>query len=87
MLRRPVFWIVFIAFSLAAAIFTFKNFSTAFPLVSVWTAPSGKEKEGAITGSASAERLPQRRQNISPASIELPHTAQALITLPCLVTK
>jgi hypothetical protein len=35
MLRRPVFWIVFIAFSLAAAVFTFKNFSTAFPLVSI----------------------------------------------------
>src|SRR5215475_10494961 len=35
MLRRPVFWIVFAAFSLAAAIFTFKNFSTAFPLVSI----------------------------------------------------
>src|SRR5215475_5851924 len=35
MLRRPVFWIVFIALSLAAAVFTFKNFSTAFPLVSI----------------------------------------------------
>jgi hypothetical protein len=35
MLRRPVFWIAFAAISLAAAIFTFKNFSTAFPLVSI----------------------------------------------------
>src|SRR5215467_8265793 len=35
MLRRPVFWIVFIALSLAAAVFTFRNFSTAFPLVSI----------------------------------------------------
>ena len=35
MLRRPVFWIVFIVLSLAAAVFTFKNFSTAFPLVSI----------------------------------------------------
>ena len=35
MLRRPVFWIVFTALSIAAAIFTFKNFSTAFPLVSI----------------------------------------------------
>jgi hypothetical protein len=35
MLRRPVFWIVFVALSLAAAVFTFKNFSTAFPLVSI----------------------------------------------------
>src|SRR5436190_3132255 len=35
MLSRPVFWIVFNAFSLAAAVFTFKNFSTAFPLVSI----------------------------------------------------
>src|SRR6516165_2574639 len=35
MLRRPIFWIVFIALSLAAAGFTFKYFSTAFPLVSI----------------------------------------------------
>jgi len=35
MLRRPVFWIVFTALSVAAAIFTFKNFSTAFPLVAI----------------------------------------------------
>src|SRR4051812_48641462 len=35
MLRRPAFWIVFIAFSIASAIFTFKYFSTAFPLVSI----------------------------------------------------
>src|SRR5262245_16369796 len=35
MLRRPVFWLTFAIVSLAAAIFTFKNFSTAFPLVSI----------------------------------------------------
>jgi len=35
MLRRPLFWIIFVALSLAAAIFTFRNFSTAFPLVSI----------------------------------------------------
>src|SRR5215471_8844252 len=35
MLRRPLFWIAFAALSVAAAIFTFKNFSTAFPLVSI----------------------------------------------------
>ncbi len=35
MLRRPAFWIVFLTLSIAAAIFTFKNFSTAFPLVSI----------------------------------------------------
>ena len=35
MLRRPAFWIAFTALSVAAAIFTFKNFSTAFPLVSI----------------------------------------------------
>jgi len=35
MLRRPLFWIVFIAVSFAAAVFTFRNFSTAFPLVSI----------------------------------------------------
>src|SRR5262249_5899163 len=35
MLRRPLFWIAFTALSVAAAIFTFKNFSTAFPLVSI----------------------------------------------------
>jgi hypothetical protein len=35
MLRRPVFWIVVTALSVSAAIFTLKNFSTAFPLVSI----------------------------------------------------
>jgi hypothetical protein len=35
MLRRPFFWIAFIVFSIACAIFTFRNFSTAFPLVSI----------------------------------------------------
>ena len=35
MLRRPLFWVVFTALSIAAAIFTFKNFSAAFPLVSI----------------------------------------------------
>jgi hypothetical protein len=35
MLRRPVFWIVFTALSLAATVFTVRNFSTAFPLVSI----------------------------------------------------
>jgi len=35
MLRRPAFWIVFVLLSVAAAIFTFRNFSTAFPLVSI----------------------------------------------------
>lgn len=35
MLRRPAFWIAFGVFSLAAAVFTFKYFSTAFPLVSI----------------------------------------------------
>src|SRR5215831_5299070 len=35
MLRRPLFWIVFTALSIAAAIFTFRNFSAAFPLVSI----------------------------------------------------
>jgi hypothetical protein len=35
MLRRPVFWIIFTAVSIATAVFTFKNFSTAFPLVSI----------------------------------------------------
>jgi hypothetical protein len=34
MLRRPLFWIIFVV-SLAAAAFTFRNFSTAFPLVSI----------------------------------------------------
>jgi hypothetical protein len=33
--RRPVFWAVFIAVSIAAAAFTLKNFSAAFPLVSI----------------------------------------------------
>src|SRR4030095_7182659 len=35
MLRRPAFWIAFAAFSLVAAAFTFRNFSAAFPLVSI----------------------------------------------------
>src|SRR5215470_10229706 len=35
MLRRPLFWVLFAALSLAAAIFTFRYFSTAFPLVSI----------------------------------------------------
>src|SRR5438552_19045243 len=35
MLRRPLFWIVFVVLSAGAAIFTLRNFSTAFPLVSV----------------------------------------------------
>src|SRR5437762_9453235 len=35
MLRRPIFWIVFVVISAAAAVFTFRNFSTAFPLVSI----------------------------------------------------
>src|SRR5262245_49537575 len=35
MLRRPLFWLMFAALSIAAAIFTVKNFSTAFPLVAI----------------------------------------------------
>src|ERR1041384_2673353 len=35
MLRRPIFWAVFVVLSAAAAVFTFKNFSTVFPLVSI----------------------------------------------------
>src|SRR5258705_11350490 len=35
MLRRPIFWIVFVVLSAAAAAFTLRNFSTAFPLVSI----------------------------------------------------
>jgi hypothetical protein len=35
MLRRPIFWTVFVVLSAATAVFTFKNFSTAFPLVSI----------------------------------------------------
>ena len=35
MLRRPAFWLAFAVLSIAAAVFTFKNFSTAFPLVSI----------------------------------------------------
>jgi len=35
MLRRPWVWIVFVVLSAGAAIFTFRNFSTAFPLVSI----------------------------------------------------
>src|SRR5262249_3933112 len=35
MVRGPLVWIAFTALSVAAAIFTFKNFSTAFPLVSI----------------------------------------------------
>src|SRR5437016_6410421 len=35
MLRRPLFWIVFVVLSAGTAIFTLRNFSTAFPLVSI----------------------------------------------------
>ncbi len=35
MLRKPAFWIVFVVLSIAAAIFTFRNFSTVFPLVAI----------------------------------------------------
>src|SRR5262249_40517090 len=35
MVRGPLVWIAFTALSVAAAIFTFKNFSVAFPLVSI----------------------------------------------------
>ena len=35
MLRRPIFWIVFAVLSAGTAFFTFRNFSTAFPLVSI----------------------------------------------------
>ena len=35
MLRRPIFWLIFFALSVGAALFTFKNFSAAFPLVSI----------------------------------------------------
>ncbi len=35
MLRRRLFWIVLIALSVLSAVFTFRNFSTAFPLVSI----------------------------------------------------
>jgi hypothetical protein len=35
MLRRPLFWAVLLAISAAAAVFTLRNFSTAFPLVSI----------------------------------------------------
>src|SRR5437588_3627582 len=35
MLRRPTFWIVFVVLSAGAAVFTLRNFSTAFPLVSI----------------------------------------------------
>src|SRR5437870_11799014 len=35
MLRRPIFWIVFVVLSAGTALFTFRNFSTAFPLVSI----------------------------------------------------
>jgi hypothetical protein len=35
MLRRPFLWVLLAVMSAAAAIFTFKNFSTAFPLVSI----------------------------------------------------
>ena len=35
MLPRPWVWIVFLLLSAGAAIFTFRNFSTAFPLVSI----------------------------------------------------
>jgi hypothetical protein len=35
MLRRPILWIVFVVISAATVFFTFRNFSTAFPLVSI----------------------------------------------------
>ena len=35
MLRRPSFWIVFVLLSAGTALFTLRNFSTAFPLVSI----------------------------------------------------
>ena len=35
MLRKPTFWILFVALSAAAAVFTIRNFSAAFPLVSI----------------------------------------------------
>src|SRR5580692_8186891 len=35
MLRRPVVWLISLALSIGAALFTFKNFSAAFPLVSI----------------------------------------------------
>src|SRR5437867_2435534 len=34
MLRKTTFWILFLALSAAAAVFTIRNFSAAFPLVS-----------------------------------------------------
>src|SRR5207245_7508367 len=35
LLRRPFFWLVFVVLSAGTAIFTLRNFSTAFPLVSI----------------------------------------------------
>ena len=35
MFRKPVFWIFFVVFSVAAAVFALRNFSAAFPLVSI----------------------------------------------------
>src|SRR5436190_6088683 len=35
MLRRPFSWVLLAAISAAAALFTFQNFSTAFPVVSI----------------------------------------------------
>jgi hypothetical protein len=35
MLRRPIFWVIFAALSFAAAVFTLRNFSAAFPLVAI----------------------------------------------------
>src|SRR5215831_10868146 len=52
MLRRPLFWIVFAAFSLAAAVFTFKYFSTAFPLVSIDLQMNRQQALGAAAGFA-----------------------------------
>src|SRR6185295_15153187 len=54
MLRRPLFWIAAVALSLGAAVFTFKNFSTAFPLVSI---DLKMDREGALrTARALAEK-------------------------------
>src|SRR5881409_2728513 len=35
MFRKPAFWIFFLVFSVAAAVFALRNFSAAFPLVSI----------------------------------------------------
>jgi hypothetical protein len=58
MLRRPIFWIVFIALSLAAAAFTFKYFSTAFPLVSIDLQMNRKDALDAARGLAQKNGWP-----------------------------